>query len=264
MIFEVTEAVFSSTIGLCSELSEDEFGYPTAVPGWDVKDNLSHLVAIEHYTAGDPPTTHVAEKRDWVKNPLGEYNENEIDSRRSLSGAEVLEQFKAITDRRLEQIGSYTTAELDEEVDTPLGRRPRSEFLWIRVVDLWVHEQDIRRALFRPGHMTDGAAPHVLNRFAQSMSMVLGKKAAAPEGTTLDLEILGIGTFGYTVSGGRGTMTDEPNGRPDLSMTLDVETFTALACGRWDPVTAFENGRITWAGDAGLLRRFLQGMNIMF
>ena len=39
---------------VCSELSETEWALPTECPGWDVKDQLSHLIGIERAIMGEP------------------------------------------------------------------------------------------------------------------------------------------------------------------------------------------------------------------
>ena len=38
----------------CYELSDSEWALPTECPGWDVKDQLSHLVGIERSIMGEP------------------------------------------------------------------------------------------------------------------------------------------------------------------------------------------------------------------
>ena len=46
------------------------------------------------------------------------------------------------------------------EMQTPVGPAPMAEFISIRIMDAWVHEQDIRRALDRPwAHGQPGGGP---------------------------------------------------------------------------------------------------------
>lgn len=53
-------------------LTEEQWSTPTDCPGWDVKDNLSHILGTEHFLIGKPPTSHRAPQFDHVKNPIGE------------------------------------------------------------------------------------------------------------------------------------------------------------------------------------------------
>ncbi|NCZ91514.1 MAG: hypothetical protein EBY96_03630, partial [Actinobacteria bacterium] len=57
-------------------LTEAQWSTATDCPGWDVKDNLSHLIGTELFLMGKPSTTHRAPKFDYVKNPIGEANEH--------------------------------------------------------------------------------------------------------------------------------------------------------------------------------------------
>ena len=51
-----------------------------------------------------------------------------------------------------------------------------------------MHEQDVRRAVDRPGDMDSAAARHTAEYLAESLGYVLGKKVGAPAGTSLVLE----------------------------------------------------------------------------
>ena len=39
---------------VCYELSDTEWALPTECPGWDVKDQLSHVIAVERTVMGEP------------------------------------------------------------------------------------------------------------------------------------------------------------------------------------------------------------------
>ena len=92
---------FASLSELGQQLSEAQWKLPTECPGWTVQDNLSHIVAFERVLNGHPATTHQARSFDYIKNPIGTSNENEIDARRHLSGAEVLSEWNDTAAERL-------------------------------------------------------------------------------------------------------------------------------------------------------------------
>ena len=72
-----------------SELNESQWQTYSRLPGWTVKDNLSHLVGGEYMLSGKKlPEVEVS--ADHVKNPVGEANEKAIHSFREKEGSEVL------------------------------------------------------------------------------------------------------------------------------------------------------------------------------
>ena len=60
---------------------------------------------------------------------------------------------------------------------TTLGTR---DLLPFRVFDAWVHEQDMRRAVGRPGDLDTPVAAAALDRIVGTMPFVVGKRAGAP------------------------------------------------------------------------------------
>ena len=72
-----------------------------------------------------------------------------------------------------------------------MGEVPYREFMHVRVMDSWVHEQDIRVATGRPGHDGGPAAQLSLDRLCAAMPFVVGKQAGAPEGASVRFELRG-------------------------------------------------------------------------
>jgi uncharacterized protein (TIGR03083 family) len=51
--------VYTSLSALVEELDEDQWHRPTGCAGWDVKDQVAHVVSLEGLLAGDPyPSGH--------------------------------------------------------------------------------------------------------------------------------------------------------------------------------------------------------------
>src|SRR5579864_6815517 len=75
------------------ELSAAEWALPTECPGWDVKDQLSHLIGIERTIMGDAPPEWDGPPGDHVKNDFAAANEVWIAVRRPLEGAAVRAEF---------------------------------------------------------------------------------------------------------------------------------------------------------------------------
>ncbi|MFM8847972.1 MAG: maleylpyruvate isomerase family mycothiol-dependent enzyme [Actinomycetota bacterium] len=257
------EECFRSISELGSRLTEEQWKTATDCPGWTVQDNLSHLIGIERVLNGLPGTTHCAPASTHVKNPIGEANENEIDSRRSMSGAEVLAEWKEIAAARLTTLRTADEAYFAVAAMTPTGPGTIADFLHIRVLDCWVHEQDMRRAVAIPGHLSGPAAEHTIDRLIRTIPIVVGKRAGTPDGHCVVFDITG-GVRRHivcSVANGRAQVTEIEPEAPLARLTMDTETFLVLATGRRPPETML--GSVDLAGDQDLGHRIVTSLNMM-
>lgn len=262
---DLLEDVWVSTIELGEHLTEADWKLPTELPGWTVQDNLSHIIGTELMMRGEPGPDVPLSRTDHLHNPIGELNELWVESRRDRSGAEVLAEFEALASDRLADYRALTPAQLDEIGPTPLGPAPFREFIAVRVMDSWAHEQDMRRAVGRPGHLTGPAVVHSIGRVTRAMPMVVGKRAEAPEGSSVVFVIEGAaGGVVPVVIDGRAGIAEVAPADPTVTLTMDVETYAAVGFGRWSPDDALADGRIVIEGDDALGRRVVLAMNFMF
>ena len=206
--------VWASMDRVCSDLSDGDWDRPTGCPGWTVKDHLSHLVDYEARALGRTAPEHDPGPRAYLKNDMGRANEVGVDARRPVPGPAVLEEFREVTAERLAQLGRLTEQDLAGQTMTPAGPGTLADLLTLRVMDSWSHEQDIRRAVGRPGNEDGPAAQEALEYFARFLPYVVGKRAAAPEGSTVVFRIGGRSPLPVEVTGGRGRLA----AGPDLSL----------------------------------------------
>lgn len=251
---------------LCSTLTEDQWKADTDCPGWTVKDQISHISGSESWLLGRPSPDHTVEGADYVKNPLGERNEIEVDYRRPWPPAKVLDEFREVTAERGRQIESMSDEDFEAETWTPFGQGSVASFLGMRVVDNWVHEQDIRRAAGTPGHLQGDIPQHVFDLLLLRVPKVVGKNAGAPEGSVSIFEISGArgGTFAVGVENGRARMLDEVPRAADVRLVMDLQTFVCLINGRWPPARTLKAGLVEVEGDGELGSKIVGGMNVMF
>src|SRR5580765_932495 len=87
------EAIWRSVSALCAELDESQWKLPTDLAGWTVQDNLAHLIGTERRLQGLPAAPAPDTMGDHVKNAIGQFNEAEVESRRSNTGAQVLSEW---------------------------------------------------------------------------------------------------------------------------------------------------------------------------
>ncbi len=260
-VVDLLGSVWRSIDDLCADLSEQEWKTPTDLPGWSVQDNVSHMVGTERMLAGETPPEADLPETPHVRNQIGSFNEQWVHPRRELPGADVLAEFREVTDRRLDQLGAMSTDDFDEVGFTPEGEAPYRDFMQIRVFDCWQHEQDIRRALDRPGNLDSPAASHAIDRIIGAMGYIVGKRAAAPQGSTVVFCVEGPVERVVAVGvDGRAALLDSPPPEPTVRITLDTETYNALACGRWSGEHARSGGRVTVEGDEALGRQIVDNM----
>jgi len=264
-IIDMLDDCFHALGELGAALGEAEWETATDLPGWSVKDNLSHLVGIERMMQGLPGTKHRSGERDYVRNPIGANNENEVDARRGTPGADVLKEWNDLVAVRLATLRGADDDYFAQPAMTPTGPGTLADFLHIRVLDCWLHEQDIRRAVNRPGNLSGPSAEHTIDRLIRTLPIVIGKRAGTPERAAVAIDIVpGVGGgvqrhLVYEVREGRAGQVDAPTNPPVASLVLDTESFVVLASGRRtaDTVTA------QVSGDAELAGRILGQLNMM-
>ncbi|HEV2360878.1 MAG TPA: maleylpyruvate isomerase family mycothiol-dependent enzyme [Acidimicrobiales bacterium] len=257
--------VWTSIGEACSGLDDAAWETETACPGWTVKDQLSHLVAPEVIYLGRPQPSDSAITRPYVRNAIGAVNEAGVDYRRGWAGDTVLEEFREVTSARLQMLDAMSEEDLDEESWTPTGPGTYRDLLAVRAFDAWVHEQDIRTATGRPGHLSGDVPAHALQRCFSAMPFVVGKKAGAPDGTTVVFDVTGPteGTLAIGITDGRANPLSEVPAEPAVRITATFEAFTRVSCGRVPAEQSISAGDIRVEGDGELGRRIVHQLPFM-
>ena len=257
------EQTWRSMTDFCSTLTEAEWKTMTQLPKWTVQDNLSHIIGTESSMHGIPRPQHTAADKSHVKNPIGDMNEDDVDVRRGRTGAEVLAEWTSVMEMRLEKFRTADDAYFAQEMMNPTGPGTLADFLHVRVLDCWAHEQDMRRAVGKPGNQGGPAAEHTIDRLIRTIPIVVGKRAGTPEGGCVIIRITGDvqRVVATTVVNGRAQLgTDAPaDALCDISM--DSDTFAQLAMGRAGAEELASS--IAISGDAELAHRVVSQFNMM-
>ena len=74
---------------------------------------------------------------------------------------------------------------------SPIGEAPYGEFMQIRIMDSWVHEQDIRWAIDRPGDRGGRGEAVALAGSPRVWGSSSGGRSARPTGTTVAVRLEG-------------------------------------------------------------------------
>jgi uncharacterized protein (TIGR03083 family) len=258
--------VWYSISEVCAPLTEQAWKTPTDCPGWTVQDQVAHMLGSEERLLGRPAPAHTPQgDMSHVKNDMGQRNEVVVDWRRGQTGSQVLATFQDVTNERLTGLRAMKEADVAAQTQTPIGPGTVRDLLQIRIFDAWIHEQDIRRAVQCPGHMTGPVAEHAVGRVAMALPYVVGRKVKAPDGTSVVFQITGPAgrTVAVGMAGARARVLEAVPVAPTVRLTMDVETFTCLGCGRVTPEAACQAGRVQIDGDTGFGQTILTQMNIM-
>ncbi|MEU9073682.1 maleylpyruvate isomerase family mycothiol-dependent enzyme [Kitasatospora sp. NPDC048538] len=243
---------------LVAPLPEGSWNRATECPGWSVRDVVSHIIAVESELLGDPRPIHSL-PRDLrhVTTEFARYVELPVDKRRCHTALEMTSELEYTVIRRSRALRNAKQTP-EEPVRRPAGPLshdvPYHELLRLRAFDVWVHEQDLRRALGTPGNLDSPAALITRDVLLGLLPKAVAHQAGAPAGTTVVVDVTGPVEFLRTVrvdAAGRGTVDESISLAPDVQLTMGWETFVRLACGRGRP------GPVGVEGDKELADRVL-------
>jgi len=261
-IVEQLRTEFAALVDLCSDLSERDWKRPTECPGWTVQDVLAHLLGIELGLLGEPEPEPVR-GREHVRNELGEQNEAWVEHFRDRSGDAVLQEFAAVSGRRVAALHALPDAAMDERHPGPVGETSYRDLLGIRLMDCWVHEQDVRHALGRPGGFDGEHVAAVFERLLGALPRVVAKRVQPPEGSVVALRLAEPvpRVRAVEVVGGKGRLV-EPE-RAGCTVSMAPWVHERLAAGRWSGQHAWHDGDLTVDGDLELGRALVDNLAIL-
>ncbi len=220
---------------LLDSLPDDAWSVPTDLAGWDVKAVAAHVAHLESLLAGGPEETADIGDPPHVTGPMGQFTEIGVVTRRDREPASIAAEIRSHATVRHEAL--LADPPTDPAAPAPglfglIGWNQRT-LLRNRPLDVWMHEQDIRRAVGVPGGMDSAPARHTADYLSESFGFVVGKKVGPAPGTTAVLEVEGSPVVAVEVDeSGRGQRLAEIPAQPTVRLTMDRESFIVLAGGR--------------------------------
>jgi uncharacterized protein (TIGR03083 family) len=256
--------VWASLGELLGELSDDEWRRPSPLPGWSVQDNVAHIVGTEAMLAGEPgPSIEIdREANAHVRNDIGAFNEQWVESLRAVPSNEVLSRFRELTGARLAALEAMSEEEWNAESFTPAGKDTYGRFMQIRVFDCWLHEQDIRDAVGRPGHETGLAVEVVLDEMATAIGFVVGKKAGAEPGQSVTFALTDGGAVVRELNvevGERAVVVPALATPATVVLTMPIGVMTRRCAGRVGPDGLLD--QVVIDGDLALAAKILENQS---
>ena len=251
---------------LVQPLAEGEWNRRTDCPGWSVRDVVSHIIGIECELLGDPRPIHTLPRDLYhVTDETSRHMEVQVDVRRHHTAPEMTSELEYTLIRRSRQLRNEKRGPEAEARHVLPGKDPVTleRLLQMRAFDVWVHEQDIRRALGAPGNLDSPAAHVARDVLVSGLPVVVAKRAAAPAGSAVVFDVTGPMEFMRTVrvdDEGHATVNGSVSLGPTVTVTLDWETYVRLACGRTRPEKVADDVKIE--GDAQLAAAILRNFSV--
>ena len=225
-------------VALARSVPREQWDLPTDLEGWSVKDNVAHTAHLEAVLAGAPEETVEVAAAPHLKGFVNYYTEQGVLARRDRDMAELADEIeRSVALRHAELLAAPPTDGLAAPPRTPGGAGWNFQtLLGNRPVDVWMHEQDVRRAVGRPGGYDSPAAAHTLRALGRALPMVVGKRVAPPPGTTVRVDVPDAGLCWTVQVGEDGRATAVADAAaPTTCVTLTPEDFVVLAGGRRGP-----------------------------
>lgn len=254
------EAVDSFT-RLLERVGDDEWQTPTDLPGWDVHAVAAHTAHLEGLLAGRAHDDVEVGEVAHARGAMGRFTEQGVVARHGRVPGDLIAEIREAATARHTRLLADPPTDPDAPAPGLFGAIGWSTLTLLRnrPLDVWMHEQDVRRALERPGNLDSAAAVHTTDHLLESLPMVVAKRAAAPAGTVVRVEVDGHAPVTAVVGAdGRGRRGDAADGEPTLTLGTDRETFALLAGGRRAPAP----GAVRVDGDADLAARVLGAMAV--
>src|SRR4051794_1792324 len=227
-LVETWRQAIAEFVALVRDIPEEQWDRPTDLDGWTVKDSVAHTAHLEAVLAGAPEEAGEAGEAPHVKNLAGAYTEQGVAARRDRDMASLADEIETSAATRLAAL----TADPPTDGASPPPKTPgdvpwsTATLLSNRPVDVWMHEQDIRRAIERPGGYDTPAARHTIAKFGAALPMVVGKRVAPPPDTTVRVDVPEADqTWSVAVGDDGRAALVEPVAEPTVRITLSAEDF---------------------------------------
>jgi uncharacterized protein (TIGR03083 family) len=237
---EAWRLAVADTVALLRSLDDEAWGRPTDLAGWDVRAVAAHLAHLESELAGNPQRPVEVPELEHIASAMGRYTEMGPIARAGWSTTQIVDELEQAASVRLAQLRAapptdgraapaITPGGIGWDTETLLSNRP---------IDVWMHQQDVRRAVGRAGGLDAPAAAHTVRVFARGFGFVVGKRVAPPAGTTAVLDVTGPQQAHAAVlvddDGRAQPVHSDPVGA-NVTLRMGTEAFVLLAGGRRAP-----------------------------
>lgn len=257
--------VWDALAELGSTIDDEQWAAETPCPGWPVSAQYAHVIGTESMLLGrpNPEAEDAGEAPPHVRNQIGGFNEVWVSHLAGRSRQEVLDAFAEVIDARKKVLAGMTEDDFAAPSWTPVGQADYRRFMQVRVFDCWVHEQDVRDAIGRPGSESGPVAEQSIDEIVRAAGFVVGKKAGAPAGSSVRFELTGPVSRTIDVDvPDRARVVGAIAGEPTVTISMSSTAYARLSCGRVpaEAVLSGALGGVRYHGDGALGRCVVENL----
>ena len=176
---EVWWQAVNDFLDLLETVPDEQWATPTELAGWDVRAVASHTAHLEGILAGGPEETAEVGEPPHVTGLMGLYTEIGVVNRREASPDAIINEIRAAATKRHTALLEDPPTDGDAQPSPIFGGVPWTwrTLLRNRPLDIWMHEQDVRRAVGMPGGMDTAPAKHTAEYLAEAWASCSARRS---------------------------------------------------------------------------------------
>ncbi|MEX0989599.1 MAG: maleylpyruvate isomerase family mycothiol-dependent enzyme [Actinomycetota bacterium] len=231
---------------------------PSACPGWWNRDVMAHLAAQDYAAAqllaGEDPTELVEYRASLGDEPFTTdgFNERVVNARSGLAYREVLTHWGRAADLVCEGAADLPDEDWnDRRVDWLAGDIGIPYLLQSRVVEWWVHGEDVRAGAGMPERVEHWPIYLTSDLAIRMLPWSLSQAGLDLRGLSvqIDLEGAGLGSWRYGLGAGE---VPDPDAKPDAWISGRAKSFALVAARRLDLDGVLDVGNLVVGGEEEL------------
>ena len=259
---------WNSLLGYAASIGEDEWEKPSNCPNWSVRDVLAHVIGTELSLLGETSPDDPDSFGDHVKNDVGKMNERWVAYLRAEPMSKIIDRFENVIEMRLKYLNSLDEEGFNSPSWTPVGPGTYRDFMEIRVMDCFVHEQDIRISTGSEFIYHDRSGAISIDKLTSGLGFVVGKKAKAPDGSQVTFEIAispnNVTSTTLIVDRGRASIIREVDHSNDTTVIkMPIDAFVFATAGRSNAFGYLERGEVSFEGNLILGRLIFEHLGFI-
>ncbi len=257
-----------------TSLPADSWDKPSTCAQWQIADVVGHLAGgAENYAVnvsrglqGDssPPEGRGPAGSDAAVSSAERIAASAISTRQRL-GDQLLATFEQTGTRLNQLLAGLSIQEWQMPCYHGGSIVPAENFVDLRLNELTVHDWDIRASLEPSARLAPEGLPSTLLMFTRSLAAGSvrwafwpGPKLSSPVRYRFEVSEPVPLTVDISIEGDQVGLEEPGQQSADTTFRCDTETFVLLMYGRITPASAIGTGRLSVAGDNGLVDRFSQ------
>ena len=234
--------------------SESHWQRDTFCEGWKAADAVAHLVTgADFYTQVIESGRTGTPGKPWGVTNLEEFRAARGDAGKKLTAAgpgAVLRAFSESAAALQAVLESLQEKELSELAWHPRGLVPIRGWVGMRIIELGVHDWDIRQPNEAGAGLSPTVLPALLEVLPDMQTQFLGQRAGADLAGTFGFHA-GDKAWGIRLQDGATSYLPQIPSDCDASLHTDAESMVLLTMGRVDLEAKRAGGSLSVTGDVG-------------